>query len=71
MAFLSNDKEKREYALTPEEYENIRIQAVSFLKRENNPNYGNHALARKNNPFYRKKHSEEELQKIRERVKGK
>lgn len=71
MAFLKNDYEKRENAITPEEYEQTRKEASGFLKGENNPNYGNHALAGENNPYYRKKHSEEILQRIRERVKGK
>lgn len=71
MGFLKNDYEKRENAITPEEYEQIRKEASNFLKGENNPNYGNHALAGENNPYYRKKHSEEILQRIRERVKGK
>lgn len=71
MAFLKNDLEKRENAITPEEYEQIRKEVSGFLKGGNNPNYGNHALAGENNPYYRKKHSEEILQRIRERVKGK
>lgn len=71
MAFLKNDHEKRENAITPEEYEQTRKEVSGFLKGENNPNYGNHALAGENNPYYRKKHSEEILQRIRERVKSK
>lgn len=71
MAFLSNDKEKREDAINPEEYEQIRLEASEFLKGSNNPNYGNHALAGENNPYYRKKHDETTLKKIRERIKGK
>ena len=71
MAFLKNDKEKRDEVISPEEYEKIRLESSAFLKGKNNPNYGNHSLAGENNPYYRKKHTEEILQKIRDGLKGK
>ena len=37
---------------------------------KDNPNYGNHKLAGKNNPFYGKKHSEESIEKMRAFQRG-
>lgn len=45
-------------------------KAVRLFGKDN-PNYGNHKLAGKNNPFYGKTHSEESLAKMRSSSTGK
>ena len=54
--------------------ENMKLRRSIQVRGENNPNYGNHKLQGKNNPFYMKTHSiiaKEKMSKNHVNVSGK
>lgn len=62
----SKNQDRRE--ITPEEYEESRMEFCKFMNGENNPMYGKYG---EDNPNYGRHHSEEEKQKMSESLKGK
>lgn len=57
--------------LSEETKEKISKSRIGRFIGKDNPNYGNHKLAGKNNPFYGKWHSEETKKKLSELFSGK
>lgn len=65
MAFVKRDDIPR-YALTPEEYEEIKIALSKAISGENNPMFGR---VGPENPFYGKSHSNETIEVISAKAK--
>lgn len=57
--------------LSEETKKKIGTSRVGKYNGTDNPNYGNHKLAGKNNPMYGKQHTQETRQKISQNLKGK
>ena len=58
------------YVMSKETKQKISASRTGRFTGEDNPNYGNHKLAGKNNPFYGKRHTEETKKKLRELASG-